>query len=111
MKNLLPFLASGLYGFARFGQVYWASNAISTADPKISQVTLVGNSTTLQTPLSPNGAGGQSYTNFTALPAPELSLGLSYNLNIQTRTSGGTQHAKCTKAGTMMETSPIQGKN
>ena len=97
-KQLLFIFGSMLLSTMSYAQ-YCASNATSTGDSKISQVTLAGNSTTIQTPLSPSGNGiGQTYTDFTALPAAELSLGLTYNLDILTGTTGVTQYAKYTEA-------------
>ncbi len=96
-KLLLTFLGAALLNAFGYAQ-YCASNATSTFDTKINQVTLVGNATTIQSPLSPNGAPGETYTDFTALPPAELSLGLTYNLDVLTGTTGGTQFAKYTEA-------------
>ena len=98
MKKQLLFLASGLLvsmsGFAQ----YCASNASSFADSKINQVTLAGNATTIQSPLSGNGGGCSNYTDYTALPAAELSLGFPYSVDILMGTCGGYQYSKYTKA-------------
>jgi hypothetical protein len=65
---------------------YCASNATSTADSKIDSVRLVGNSVTLS---NNTIAGCATYSNFTALPAPDLSPGGNYNIIVRLGTCGG----------------------
>lgn len=95
-KLLLTFLGAAALNSFGFAQ-YCFSGATSTGDSKINQVTLAGNATTIQSPLSPNGGGCATYTDYTALPAAELSLGLSYNVDVLMGTCGGFQFSKYTK--------------
>jgi hypothetical protein len=93
MKNIttifrLSFLTLLLtaFGVTTYGQ-YCSSNATSTADTKCDEVILDGNSTSINNNTATGGCA--TYTNFTSLPAPELTAGSQYNLSVKQGTCGG----------------------
>ena len=81
---ILTFIFSALGGVAV--AQYCTSNATSSADSKIHNVSLVGNTQNINN-LSPNVC--EAYTNYTALASADITQGASYTVNITQGTCGG----------------------
>ena len=79
-----------LVNTSNFINCYCNSNATSTGDEEILNVTLgtLNNSSTCSTT---GGAGSiqNQYSNYTALPAPNLARGVTYPFSVQVGTCGG----------------------
>jgi len=73
--------------FSNLSYSQCASNATNTADSKIDNVVLIGNTTDITN----NSAGTtcETYTDFTALAAPELTVGLAYQVVVTLGTCNG----------------------
>jgi hypothetical protein len=74
-----------------FLNCYCTSNATSTFDDDIGQVTLgsLANPATAPSPLLNNPAANATYTNFTGLTPTDLERGLSYSASVLQFNSGG----------------------
>lgn len=74
---------------------FCTSYATSTADEVIQNVTLPGNTVTLN---NSTGTGCSQCAVYTGLPAPDLTMGNTYTLSITTSYCGGTAWTNSTRA-------------
>jgi len=73
--------------FSNLSYSQCVSNATNTADSKIDNVALIGNTTDITN--NSAGATCETYTDYTALAAPELTVGLPYQVDVTLGTCNG----------------------